>query len=91
MSRKGIALALVALALAGGLAACGKRGDPKPPKGREAEFTYPQVYPKPSTVLPGQEPEARPRTLEAPVGAGDILVFPSTGRTKTTYGEPVSR
>lgn len=35
--------ALVALALAAALAACGKKGPPKPPEGEE--ITYPRTYP----------------------------------------------
>jgi predicted small lipoprotein YifL len=88
VTRKGIALVAITLALAGGLSACGKRGDLEPPKGEEAQYTYPHVYPKPSTVLPAQEPEARPRSLEKPRGAGGISVFPSDERTRT-YGEPL--
>jgi predicted small lipoprotein YifL len=39
-----VALALiVAMALAGSLAACGKKGSPEPPPGKES--TYPKPYP----------------------------------------------
>lgn len=38
---------MLALALAGGLAACGKRGDPEPPPGKKDEF--PRTYPDPTT------------------------------------------
>ena len=88
MIRRGVAAALIAVALGGGLAACGKRGSLEPPEGEESAYTYPHVYPKPESVTPADEPEARPRTLEAPSGAGGITVFPTTGRT-TTYGQPV--
>ena len=76
--------AALALALLAGLGACGKQGRPSAPEGEESRYTYPQVYPKPSSVLP-QEEEAPPRTGEAPAHAGGISVFPSTTRGKTTY------
>ncbi len=79
----GTALAL-ALSLSLGLGACGKEGQPSAPEGEEGSYTYPQVYPKPSSVLPEEEEEA-PSTGEAPVHAGDITVFPETTRSKTTY------
>ncbi len=77
----GAALALVLLATLG---ACGKEGRPGAPEGEESRYTYPKVYPKPSTVLPQQE-EAPLKTGEAPAHAGGISTFPSTTRSKTTY------
>ncbi|MEO3428266.1 hypothetical protein AAFN88_05370 [Pelagibius sp. CAU 1746] len=48
---------LLTAALAGGLllglAACGKKGSPKPVVGEEEAYTYPHDYPAPSTVTPG--------------------------------------
>ena len=44
-----------ALALVLGVAACGKKGSPRPPEGQESEYTYPQDYPAPNTVTPGGE------------------------------------
>jgi len=53
-------IAAVILALA--LGACGRKGDIDPPEGQESEYTYPQVYPAPSSVLPEEteEPETPP-------------------------------
>ncbi len=76
--------AALALALLVGLGACGKEGRPSAPEGEESRYTYPQVYPKPSSVLP-QEEEAPRKTGEAPAHAGGISIFPSTTRGKTTY------
>ena len=76
--------AALALALLVGLGACGKEGRPGAPEGEESRYTYPQVYPKPSSVLP-QEEEAPRKTGEAPAHAGGISVFPPTTRGKTTY------
>ena len=77
----GAALMLALLASQG---ACGKQGRPGAPEGEESRYTYPQVYPKPSSVLP-QEEEAPPKTGETPAHAGGISAFPSTTRSKTTY------
>ncbi len=38
-----------------GLAACGKKGSPKPAAGEEAAYTYPHDYPAPGTVTPGAD------------------------------------
>lgn len=46
-NRRKLVLALAAI-VGGGLAACGKRGDPKPPEGRPV--THPRTYPAPGTV-----------------------------------------
>ena len=45
-------IVIVAMVAVLGLAACGKRGAPKPPE--SVENTYPKSYPKPAT-LPGQQ------------------------------------
>ncbi len=76
--------AALALAVLASLGACGKQGRPGAPEGEESRYTYPQVYPKPSSVLP-QEEEAPPKTGETPAHAGGISAFPSTTRSKTTY------
>ena len=81
--RAALALALLA-GLGAGLGACGKQGRPGAPEGEESRYVYPQVYPKPSSVLPQQE-EAPPKTGEAPAHAGGISAFPSPTRSKTTY------
>ncbi len=76
--------AALMLALLASLGACGKQGRPSAPEGEESRYTYPQIYPKPSSVLP-QEEEAPPKTGEAPTHAGGISTFRSTTRSKTTY------
>jgi hypothetical protein len=45
--------AAVSIGLLFGLAACGKKGGPRPPEGEEGAYTYPQAYPAPETVVPG--------------------------------------
>ena len=76
-----LSVALLALPLALGQAACGKKGAPKPPEGQESEYTYPQAYPAPETVIPDEEAD--------PVqGANPLSIFSSGGdrRSKTkTY------
>ncbi len=80
----GAALTLALLATLGAtLGGCGKEGRPNAPEGEESRYTYPQVYPKPASVLP-QEEEAL-KTGEAPTHAGGIGAFPSDTRSKTTY------
>ena len=81
--RYGLGLAL-ALALAGGLGACGKKGAPRPPEGEAANYTFPKTYPNPATVGPDQSEEVR-KSREAPAHAGGITVFPTDSRSKTTY------
>ena len=44
--RRRLILAALILALAAPLAACGKKGDPRPPSGDNAPF--PRTYPAPS-------------------------------------------
>ena len=72
------ALALALLAILGvTLGACGKEGRPSAPAGEESRYTYPQVYPKPASVVPLGEEEVL-KTGEVPAHAGGISTFPST-------------
>jgi hypothetical protein len=78
-----VALAVgLAVALAGGLGACGKRGDLEPPEGEAAAYTWPRVYPDPATVRPEAEAETEngqvPSRQQAPAHASDITSFPET-------------
>jgi hypothetical protein len=80
--------AVLALALSLGLGACGKENRPSAPEGEESRYIYPQVYPKPSSVLPqGEEVvvEEAPKTGEVPTHVGGIGVFPTNTRRETTY------
>lgn len=73
--------AMLALPLAFGLTACGKKGSPKPPEGQEADYTYPQAYPRPTTVVPGGEEERPELQSDDP-----LWIFGTESRTKTkTY------
>ena len=47
-SRTGALLAVVILAFALALSACGKKGSPEPPEGKKDQF--PRQYPDPSTL-----------------------------------------
>lgn len=76
-----LGVALLSLPLVLGLAACGKKGSPKPPEGQESEYTYPQPYPAPETVTPDAE-------VDPLQGSNPLSIFTSDGdrRTKTkTY------
>ncbi len=84
MTATAVARSLRALLTAGlcaglvfGLAACGKKGSPKPPAGEESQYTYPQVYPAPETVVPGSS--APPED-----NAGPLSIFRDDERTETT-------
>lgn len=68
--------AAVALPLALGLAACGKKGSPKPPEGQEADYTYPQPYPAPDSVTPD-------RGSGKAQGDDPLWIFGTDNRTKT--------
>ena len=83
-SHRPVLRAALALALLAGLGACGKEGRPSVPEGEESSYTYPRVYPKPSSVVPLDDKEA-PKTGEAPVHAGEINLVPSATRRTTTY------
>jgi hypothetical protein len=73
--------AALAVPLALGLAACGKKGSPKPPEGQEADYTYPQPYPRPSTVVPGGSDEKGQSESDSP-----LWIFGTESRTTTkTY------
>lgn len=51
----GLAAALaLSVAVAAGVAACGKRGDLEAPKGT----VYPRAYPAPETMVPPEDPGA---------------------------------
>ncbi len=83
---------MLALALSLGLGACGKENRPSAPEGEESRYIYPQVYPKPSSVLPQgeeevvvEEVEEAPKTGEVPTHVGGIGVFPTNTRRETTY------
>ena len=78
--------AVLALALSLGLGACGKENRPSAPEGEESRYIYPQVYPKPSSVLPqGEAAEEALKTGEAPTHIGGTSTFPTNTRRETTY------
>lgn len=68
--------AVVAAGLLSGAAACGKKGSPRPPAGEESQYTYPQDYPAPSTVVPNGGTSG--------TEAGPLSIFRSDNRSKTT-------
>jgi hypothetical protein len=76
-----------ALALSLGLGACGKENRPSAPEGEESRYIYPQVYPKPASVVPQEEEvaEEEAKTGETPTHVGGIDVFPTNTRSKTIY------
>ena len=59
-ARRLLLRALLGAPLVLGLAACGRKGNLRPPEGREGEYTFPHRYPAYKTVLPniGEEPES---------------------------------
>lgn len=67
--------AAVSAALLAGVAACGKKGSPRAPEGQESEYTYPQDYPAPSTVVPNG--------ASAEDEAGPLSIFSDDSRTTT--------
>lgn len=67
--------AVVSAALLMGVAACGKKGSPRAPEGQESEYTYPQSYPEPSTVVPNG--------TSAEEEAGPLSIFSGDKRTTT--------
>ncbi len=85
----------LALAFSLGLGACGKEAPPSAPAGEESRYIFPQVYPKPSSVLPQgedvvleepeEEGEPARKTGETPTHAGRINTYPTNTRSRTTY------
>lgn len=82
--------ALLALAVA--LAACGKKGDLRPPDGEDAAYTYPKFYPDPKTVegepgAPASREEAEENLEQEAdeVGIQRSPLLPSRTTTQT-YG-----
>ncbi len=84
-SRMALCIVLCGLLLGGALSGCGKKGPPGPPEGEASSYTYPQTYPDPASVLPGTEEEEN-KSRQVPAHAGGITTFPTTSRTRTTYG-----
>lgn len=76
-------MALACLLFAAG---CGVEGDPAPPAGKEALFTYPLPYPNPTTVVPGAREEDRAGSRLQPRGT-PLIDDPLAPRTRTI--EPV--
>ena len=67
-------------------AACGVEGDPVPPEGEEALYTYPLPYPDPKTVVPGGREEDRAGSRLQPRGT-PLIDDPLAPTTRTI--EPV--
>ncbi len=78
-------LFLCAVILAVGVAGCGKKSSPRPPKGEESAYTYPRAYPDPAGVRP-IESEDEAEALGEPTAPGreNIIFFPRS-RTTTIY------
>jgi len=75
---------LAAVAVAATLSACGKKAGLEPPDGEASRYTYPRVYPNPSSVLPSTDKESEAPARLAPPFAGGLSPFPKE-RTTTTY------
>ncbi len=67
------------------LGACGKKGNPEVPPGREREFVYPGTYPDPDLVVPRT---AGPVRVEERPKPGPSIF--SKGRTRTRVYGPVT-
>ena len=78
--------ACVALACLLFAAGCGVEGDPVPPEGEEALYTYPEPYPDPTTVVPGAREEPRGGSRLQPRGT-PLIDDPLAPQTRTI--EPV--
>ena len=79
---RGILLALAAAVLLG---ACGKKGSPGAPPGREAEFTYPRAYPAPASVVPPLSGSVETEKTAEP-DRPSLSPGPYERRKTTTYG-----
>ena len=77
-----ILVVMTALALA--LSACGRKGSPKPPEGRESVYTYPNAYPATETVGP-----VRPNG-SAQNSKGPLWIFGGSEEEPNPNAEPDS-
>ena len=79
--------AALAFTVALGLGACGKENRPSAPEGEESQYVYPQIYPKPASVVPREEEvtDEEAKTGEVPSHVGGIGVLPTDTRSKTIY------
>lgn len=92
-ARRILVAALAVAALAAALGACGRRNAPKPPEGRESEYTYPRFYPAPATVVPAVTGGPKDETEDEAGPEEEIRRLspmpPDPSRTTTTtYGTP---
>ena len=64
VNRRAVCLTLL-IASVLGVSACGRRGDPHPPEGEEANFRFPGFYPNPETTLGPRREEVEAAEVEA--------------------------
>ena len=77
-------LLIAAAVLTASLGACGKRAGLEPPDDTKETYTYPQQYPNPESVLPGETESSKVRERPPP-HAGGLSPFPTDRRTTTIY------
>jgi len=82
LRRAGMLAAAAVMAVS--LGACGKRAGLEPPDDTKGDYTYPQQYPTPESVL-SDETESSKAQERPPPHAGGLSPFPTDRRTTTTY------
>ena len=68
MSDQTKTFAVILIALAVALGACGRKGNIKPPEDEASAYTFPKVYPAPESVVP--QADETPDDTD-PEGAGE--------------------
>ena len=84
VSRRRALFCLAALGLPGSLAACGKKGRPRPPEGEESSYTYPRFYPSRKSVEATPD-RSQTRTDDRPNDV-ETSPFPWSREKTRTYG-----
>ena len=84
LTRRRLLAGLPAICALGALAACGKKGRPRPPEGEEASYTYPRFYPNKKSVEVTKDETREP--IPDRENEVDTSPFSWSRETTRTYG-----
>ncbi len=82
VNRRAVCLTLLFASVLG-VAACGRRGDPRPPEGEEANFHFPAFYPNPEETLSPRREEVEEAEGEEREAAQEFQ--PAGGKAKPGF------
>ena len=84
VNRRAVCLTLLFASVLG-VAACGRRGDPRPPEGEEANFHFPAFYPNPEETLSPRREEVEEADAEGEEREAAQEFKPAVGQPKPGY------